>query len=103
MKLKEKTTTLVICNGMKRSGSTLQYNLVSSMVEKSGMGVSAGFYTHKEFQNQCAYLIDRYQSSRYIVIKAHEPLYDILDGEGVSFVILTCHPRSKRCVLVWEE
>lgn len=34
---------LVICNGMPRSGSTLQYNVVRCLVDRAGRGVGHGF------------------------------------------------------------
>lgn len=36
---------LIVCNGMVRSGSTLQYNLVRGLAEKCGAGVGKGFFT----------------------------------------------------------
>lgn len=35
--------TLIICNGMNRSGSTLQYNLVRGLLAQTGRGQAQGF------------------------------------------------------------
>lgn len=35
---------LIVCNGMPRSGSTLQYNLARTLVEKMGVGEGHGYF-----------------------------------------------------------
>ncbi len=40
---------LIICNGMMRSGSTLQYNLVRSLVANLGLGTGEGYFGPEEF------------------------------------------------------
>ncbi|MEO2004273.1 MAG: sulfotransferase domain-containing protein [Candidatus Poribacteria bacterium] len=39
---------LVLCNGMPRSGSTLQYNLVCNLVEAAGVGTARGGVEHTD-------------------------------------------------------
>jgi len=39
----------IICAGAKRSGSTLQYNLISNLVEKSGLGKRIPHFKTQEF------------------------------------------------------
>lgn len=63
---------LVVCNGMMRSGSTLQYNLARNLVEKMGCGMGKGFFTSKEltrFENKFSQWAD---DKNHYVIKIHE-------------------------------
>lgn len=39
---------LVLCNGMPRAGSTLQYNVVCNLVEAAGVGVARGGVEHTD-------------------------------------------------------
>ncbi len=63
---------LIVCNGMIRSGSTLQYNLVRNILENSKLGRGEGFYDSKN----C--VLSKYQINQwadddyYHVIKTHE-------------------------------
>jgi hypothetical protein len=60
---------LVVCNGMIRSGSTLQYNLVRNLVEKVEAGRGHGFFNQEaELED---YLTEWSQDEKYHVIKTH--------------------------------
>ncbi len=64
-----KPTGLIICAGMIRSGSTLQYQVVSDLVEQRGLGQRAGFVESKTFSNVRARLEN---ADGLTVIKVHE-------------------------------
>lgn len=63
---------LIVCNGMIRSGSTLQYNLARSIVENMEIGKGCGYYDGK------LYILDETQINKWIdikwyyIIKTHE-------------------------------
>jgi hypothetical protein len=65
---------LVICNGMGRSGSTLQYNWARELVETAGVGVSHGFVAGDPEHSQGVpheEIIGWAQDSAYHVMKIH--------------------------------
>ena len=75
----------VFCCGMFRSGSTLQYQLTSTLVEMLNAGVRSRYLPENEFQ----LLIKEYENVRgYIVFKAHfitPPMAALIDaGKGLS-------------------
>jgi len=57
----------VVCGGMRRGGSTLQYHLVSSLVEVAG-GVVLGLTSPESFPNQFEHHSDK---DGYLVVKCH--------------------------------
>ncbi|OAD20264.1 hypothetical protein THIOM_004044, partial [Candidatus Thiomargarita nelsonii] len=63
---------LIVCNGMLRSGSTLQYNLLKSIVESHNLGGAEGYFSSEQFQS----LRKKFErwgiSSEIIVIKTHD-------------------------------
>jgi hypothetical protein len=81
---------LIVCNGMIRSGSTLQYNLVCSLVEKMGVGVGNGSIhpsRWEEFQQQFE---DWAKADTIHVIKSHD-LIPRQAEMAASGQLLTCY------------
>ena len=62
---------LLICNGMNRSGSTLQYNIVRGLVKKTATGESKGYFDSDAFGNKKELLRTWAKGERYFLIKAH--------------------------------
>lgn len=79
---------IIACNGMLRSGSTLQYNMVRLLVEAAGVGKSEGYYTAAELDDKKADLRSWGADARYHVIKLHDFYPDTarMVGEGVMKV-----------------
>lgn len=62
---------LIICNGMNRSGSTLQYNLVRGLLEKSGQGRGEGFILSDQLPNYAAQFQVWGEDSAFHLVKSH--------------------------------
>lgn len=64
---------LIICAGMKRSGSTLQYNIVKDVASKNGDLVDFGFMEPDELVTRLSQIIDDPQNAhiRYLA-KVHD-------------------------------
>ncbi|MEO0514398.1 MAG: hypothetical protein AAF086_03775 [Planctomycetota bacterium] len=79
---------LILCNGMIRSGSTIQYNLVQSLLEEAGVGTGMGFINDK--QDDAA---DQYErlctDSATTAAKAHHRI-SALDRYGVAGQVRVC-------------
>lgn len=58
----------VFCAGMRRAGSTLQYQLAKAIVEQSKRGVAIGWQIHQNWPQLRAQYSD---NSGYIVLKTH--------------------------------
>ncbi len=65
---------LIVCNGMIRAGSTLQYNVVRSLIEKMRVGAGQGFFHPPNLSNFDEQIKRLAQDKRYHVIKMH-PIY----------------------------
>ncbi len=63
---------LVICNGMIRSGSTLQYNLVRNLLENLEFGMGHGYFDLEQKIISDEQLLQWGRDSCYHVIKMHE-------------------------------
>jgi hypothetical protein len=63
---------VLVCNGMNRAGSTLQYNLARSLVEKCGLGQGEGFILHEQMEEYRPILQVWANDSRWHVMKAHD-------------------------------
>jgi hypothetical protein len=59
----------VLCGGMKRSGSTLQYQIASEIVEVAGLGMRIGYVFPREFATRFQELDTE---SDWVVAKSHE-------------------------------
>ncbi len=66
------TKMLVICNGMARSGSTLQYNICRSLVEKLDIGKGEGFFEGNQLFNFQEQFLEGGKDELFHVIKIHE-------------------------------
>lgn len=62
---------LIICLGMKRSGSTWQYNAVRNLVELQDLGASEGFIADDELEHNPERLKAWARDDRIHVIKTH--------------------------------
>ena len=63
---------LVICNGMYRSGSTLQYNICRSLVEKLDIGKGEGFFEGNQLFNSQYQFLEWSKDPLFHVIKIHD-------------------------------
>jgi hypothetical protein len=64
---------LIICNGMMRSGSTLQYNLAAAVLERRHRLVRAGFVGGFANSAVIARLVAMRDSEGWHIVKTHEP------------------------------
>ena len=62
---------LIICNGMPRSGSTLQYNIARLLVTKLQIGFAEGFISEKGWKRSKSKLPEWESAKAYRVIKSH--------------------------------
>lgn len=62
---------LIACNGMFRAGSTLQYNLVCSLVEKMGLGERKGYLSYEQLSERKEEIIQWSESPSLIAFKSH--------------------------------
>ena len=89
---------LVICNGMYRSGSTIQYNLAREIAEYSG-GRGLGFLSSSDLESRREELLEKVESKKCFVIKMHEPFLETsFDAEGGQIKILYTY-RDLRAVV----
>jgi len=63
---------LVVCNGMMRAGSTLQYNLARSLVEKIGTGTGEGYFDNGQLAPPEGEFTLWAKDTRHHVIKMHD-------------------------------
>ncbi len=71
---------LIVCNGMYRSGSTMQYNLVRNLIEIGGYGKGKGYFewlSEKDFNELEERLFKWANSEKFYVIKTHEIIPEI--------------------------
>ena len=69
---------LVVCHGMNRSGSTLQYNLVRRLVEELGVGVGSGTFVYGGAESRDS-LMYALENPTYHVIKLHDASPEIIE------------------------
>lgn len=90
---------LLICNGMVRSGSTLQYNLVRSLVEVRGLGEGVGFFSPDQAHSHN--LAELASDERFYVLKTHETVScDLVNDLGVQNFLFFYIYRDLRDVAV---
>ncbi len=72
---------LVLCCGMIRSASTLQYQVVADLIERNGLGQRIGF-ADRESLSEIVQRFERVEG--FAIVKAHEilPLVDALIAQG---------------------
>lgn len=63
---------LILCNGMNRSGSTLQYNLARMLVETTGAGSGESFLSQEELDGHKAQLEAWAADGRLHILKTHD-------------------------------
>ena len=77
---------LIVCNGMIRSGSTLQYNLIRLQVEATFSGKAEGFIGKKELNSE---RLQFWQKDVALhVIKSHDILPEWMRAEGIKLVYI---------------
>jgi hypothetical protein len=64
------SSEIVLCCGMRRSGSTLQYQVIAELIERNGLGRRIGF---ADQQSVSWALQEARATSGFAVIKTHEP------------------------------
>ena len=63
---------IIVCNGMLRAGSTLQYNLACSLLEKYSLCSREGFYTSNQIDNLKESMSKWEEEDVFHVLKTHE-------------------------------
>src|SRR5688500_9700344 len=63
---------LVLCNGMNRSGSTLQYNMARLLAEKTGAGQGESFLNQDELDAHLSLLEEWAAEERLHILKTHD-------------------------------
>lgn len=67
--------SLLVCNGMNRSGSTLQYNMARLLLERRGMGVGEGAVNAAELARSPQYAA-WLAAPQWHIVKTHQLLPD---------------------------
>lgn len=70
---------IVFCNGMIRAGSTLQYNLVRGLIEKSHLGEGVGYFTVDQLNAMEREVEEWKNSQKLYIIKSHQLLPGVLE------------------------
>lgn len=76
----------ILCCGMRRSASTLQYNIVSNLLEISNNGISLGFYENDVIEDA---IKEHLNDKGYVAIKTHlfSPMaYDLYKQNRLKIV-----------------
>lgn len=78
----------IFCCGMKRSGSTLQYNIARDIVEALDIGVGVGYVEAQEFASFSRKYLD---DNKYYIIKSHTfiPEYQALYNSNQALALFT--------------
>lgn len=78
---------LLLCLGMNRGGSTLQYNVARHLVEKSTVGAGEGYYVDPDEEDVRRRLNEWRKDALWHVIKSHKPpdnIQGMCDSEEVK-------------------
>lgn len=78
---------LLMCLGMNRGGSTLQYNVARRLVEKAAAGKGEGYYVDPDEENVRRQLNEWQKDALWHVIKSHKPpdnIQEMCDSEEVK-------------------
>lgn len=73
---------LLVSAGMRRSGSTLQYNLARDLLEITERGTPEGYLPHEEFSESEDRLIHWMRADRFHLVKSHVFPGDVGGAEG---------------------
>lgn len=63
---------IIVCNGMLRAGSTLQYNLACALLEKYSLCSREGFFTSDQIDNLKESMSEWEEEDIFHVLKTHE-------------------------------
>jgi hypothetical protein len=88
---------LVICCGMPRSGSTLQFNVISEVLNSKGKGRKVDWASPKQIVKDAAqYEEYAKDTSSYYIVKSHEPPEFLfgLCAENVFYVYVDREPKD---------
>ncbi len=91
---------LIICGGMPRAGSTLQYNIARILVERAKLGSAEGAYLPDELDAVQETFHQWARSKRYHIIKTHVPVRGLEEWERVEAVRVLYIYRDLRDVAV---
>lgn len=97
--------TLIICNGMPRSGSTAVYNVVREYLERLGTVEVLGFLDDKQLATQTAPLVKQAESARVFLLKTHYDLPEVLANHPQVFEIYSVRNLNKiaeSAMRVWQ-
>lgn len=74
---------IVVCCGMIRSGSTLQFNMARELIEAAKCGVAHGFISEDELSGTGRQLLEWAADRRFHVVKSHsiEPVATLSSGQ----------------------
>lgn len=81
---------LVICNGMPRSGSTLQYNLVRGIIEKMEKGSGEGFFNPQQTRDLYDQFEQWAEDNSFHVIKT-QSIFPNIDQLLLSSNVSICY------------
>ena len=72
---------LIVCNGMIRSGSTLQYNMIRMLIDELGAGQAEGFFEKDDVDSSKLMFSEWEEDSKFHIIKMHE-MYPFMPEEN---------------------
>ena len=81
---------ILICNGMPRAGSTLQYNLARLVIEESALGEAHGYYAKDDYQHSLRLFASWRRDCRFHLVKTHD-LLPIVGEAQRSEAISVCY------------
>jgi len=90
---REEANMLVVCNGMIRSGSTMQYNLVRTLLEKQNIGRANGFFDNSNYPLTEDQIDQWVNDDYYHVIKMHDlhPRIERIAKNEKSDILKICY------------
>ena len=91
---------LIVCNGMFRSGSTLQYNLTRSLVEHLNVGEGKGWFRPEQLADMQSQFAEWQASDRLYVIKSHTMLPNSAKLQAAGQIQICYTYRDARDVAV---
>ena len=88
---------LIVCNGMIRSGSTLQYNYTSGLLNINKSAHPLGFYDDKNFEDLISSLSECSSTDKTPIIKTHDVLPNTLINKlpQIKYCLLYTSPSPR--------